>query len=707
MAKKNLNNRKYWEDREKAKLNKGIKDCNKLAKELEKQYKIAYKQIEKEINNIFEKYSKDNQLTYAEASKYLTGQEFSEWRKDIAGYMQELQENPEILLELETLSARSRITRWEEMLYEVDKILNNTTQTAEQQTTELLEDTYVENYNEEVFNISKQAGYVAKFSGVDQKTVKRTLSYPWSGSDYSSRLWNNKTKLRNTLKEEMTQMVIRGESSKKIASRVATRLDVNRKNAERLIRTEHAYVMNEASKKVYEELELEKYEFLATLDKRTCKDCGKLDGKIFNTKDAKAGFNYPPLHPNDRCTTVAHFEDDFLEDDTRFARDKNGKRIEVPANMTYDEWKKKYVDPDWKNDSSIDQDIKKEQDKKDKKKAKEEAKIKAAKEAKLKAEEEERKRKEAEEKARLEAERLEREKKEAEERAKIEEEKRKAAEEEKLKAQQEAEEAKKNAEEEATKKKAEEEAKKEAEAKAKKLEEENKKLKAAAKKKEPKKAKEKKKKLPTFKKDEAYKKWHLSDFNKIQKEWNDSVTEEEIDALVKYSGEEWYKLINKSLRGGKLTPREQTELDKINDKIDVISNALQRNKTTKDMKLYRGTSHSMFKDVLSEELLQKMKARKATVDELKTGLMGTIIKEKALCSTTTNFAVANNFYENVIVEIDVNRGSTGLANIAKWSEFQLESEVLMDKGTQFYIKDIDFDDERKIYYINVHYLGQE
>ena len=679
MTKKNLSNRKYWEDRERAKLNKGIKDCNKLAKELEKQYKIAYKQIEKEINNIFEKYSKDNQLTYAEASKYLTGSEFSEWRKDIAGYMQEIQENPEILLELNTLSARSRITRWEEMLYEVDKILNNTTQTTEQQTTELLEDTYAENYNEEVFNISKQAGYVAKFSGVDQETVKRTLSYPWSGSDYSSRLWSNKAKLRNTLKEEMTQMVIRGESSKKIASRVATRLDGNRKSAERLIRTEHAYVMNEASKKVYEELELEKYEFLATLDKRTCKDCGKLDGKIFNTKDAKAGFNYPPLHPNDRCTTIAHFEDDFLEDDTRFARDEKGKRIEVPANMTYDKWKKKYVDPDWKNDSEIDKDIKKEQAKIDKKKAKEDAK-----------------------KAKL----------EAEQRAK-EEEKRKA-EEAKFKAQQEAEEAKKKAEEEErkrkeaeeAKKKAETEAKKEAE-KAKKLEEENKKLKAEAKKKTPKKAKEKKKKLPTFKKDEAYKKWYLTDFNKIQKDWNDSLSAKEVESITKYTGEDWYKLMNRSLRGGKLTPREQQKLEKINEHVDIISAALQKNKTTKDMKLYRGTSDKMFKNVLSEELIEKMRARKATVDELKSELVGTIVKEEALCSTTTNLSVANNFYRNVIVTIDVNRGSTGLANVAKWSEFQLESEVLMDKGTQFYIKDIEFDDDRKIYYVNVHYLGQE
>ena len=63
------------------------------------------------------------------------------------------------------------------------------------------------------------------------------------------------------------------------------------------MQTEHSYVMNEASKYTYEDLNIGKYEFLATLDKRTCKDCGKLDGKVFNLKDAITGLNYPPLHP--------------------------------------------------------------------------------------------------------------------------------------------------------------------------------------------------------------------------------------------------------------------------------------------------------------------------------------------------------------------------------------------------------------------------
>ena len=48
--------------------------------------------------------------------------------------------------------------------------------------------------------------------------------------------------------------------------------------------------------------------------------------------------------PGDRCTTVQYYEDDEDEGNTRFARNKNGKRIEVPASMKYEEFKKKYID---------------------------------------------------------------------------------------------------------------------------------------------------------------------------------------------------------------------------------------------------------------------------------------------------------------------------------------------------------------------------
>ena len=291
------NNRDYWEKREEEKLNKGIKDCNKLAKELQSHYKKAYKEIEKEINNLFKKYAKDNELTYAEASKYLTSDEFKIWRTDIKGYLEMIEDNPEILLELNTLAMKSRITRLEALQYEIDKQLNKLNIEAEKGTKKLLTQTLKDDYYKNVYNISKEKGFLANFSGIDNKTIERVLSYPWSGANYSDRIWDNKKQLSKTIKNEITQMVIRGESSNKVAARVSEKMNASYKNAVRLVQTEHAYCMNEASKYTYEDLNIEKYEFLATLDKRTCKDCGKLDGKVFNLKDAITGLNYPPLHP--------------------------------------------------------------------------------------------------------------------------------------------------------------------------------------------------------------------------------------------------------------------------------------------------------------------------------------------------------------------------------------------------------------------------
>lgn len=338
------NNRDYWEKREEEKLNKGIKDCNKLAKELQSHYKKAYKEIEKEINNLFEKYAKDNELTYAEASKYLTGDEFKIWRTDIKGYLEMIEANPEVLLELNTLAMKSRITRLEALQYEIDKQLNKLNTEAEKGTKKLLTQTLKDDYYKNVYNISKEKGFLANFSGIDNKTIERVLSYPWSGSNYSERIWENKKQLGKTIKNEMTQMIIRGESSDKVAKRIAEKMDSSYKNAVRLVQTEHSYVMQQANKITYEDLGVEKYQFLATPSERTCKVCGNLDLKVFNVKDMIPGKNCNPMHPSCRCTSVMYYEDEEDENGTRFARDKNGKRIEIPSNMTFNEWKKKYID---------------------------------------------------------------------------------------------------------------------------------------------------------------------------------------------------------------------------------------------------------------------------------------------------------------------------------------------------------------------------
>lgn len=115
----------------------------------------------------------------------------------------------------------------------------------------------------------------------------------------------------------------------------------------------------------YEELDIEKYRFIATLDKRTCMHCAKLDNQVFSVKDRKLGKNFPPLHPLDRCSTVAEFDDDVTEGLQRRARDEDGKSILVPQDMSYNEWKKEYVNnvsTNIKNNGIIPQNEEKEEE---------------------------------------------------------------------------------------------------------------------------------------------------------------------------------------------------------------------------------------------------------------------------------------------------------------------------------------------------------
>ncbi|MBQ7526002.1 MAG: minor capsid protein [Abditibacteriota bacterium] len=121
----------------------------------------------------------------------------------------------------------------------------------------------------------------------------------------------------------------------------------------RLLRTESSHIAQEGAQKAYEEIGLEKYKILSTLDSVTCKRCGALDGVSIEVKERKPGVNSPPFHPNCRCTTVPDVDDLDLElddegnpiEEERVYRDENGKSVIGPE-MSYDEWKKKYVGGD-------------------------------------------------------------------------------------------------------------------------------------------------------------------------------------------------------------------------------------------------------------------------------------------------------------------------------------------------------------------------
>jgi len=211
-------------------------------------------------------------------------------------------------------------------------------------TTAFLKSIIPEAYYHTIFDIAQGVGEQPVFAAVNDKLINAIVKEPWSGENYSKRIWKNTNKLADDVREVLTEAAMSGESICKTSRKLSDAFDTSAYNSQRLIRTETTYACNQAEMASYEALDIDKYRFVATLDTRTSPICQKLDGEVFDTKDAQAGKNLPAMHPNCRSTTIPYFEEGMPEE--RIARDKDGKRIKVPADMKYDDWYKQYINPE-------------------------------------------------------------------------------------------------------------------------------------------------------------------------------------------------------------------------------------------------------------------------------------------------------------------------------------------------------------------------
>lgn len=240
-----------------------------------------------------------------------------------------------------TLAYEYRMKRLNTLLIKMDRKMRQLYNINIKDTTSFLKKIIPEAYYHTIFDISQGLGYLPQFSAVNTRLINQIVTDQWSGKNYSERIWWNVDKLAVDTRQILTTAAMTGESIYKTSRRLSQRFGQSAYCSQRLIRTETTYSCNQAELTAYKELDIEKYKFVATLDTRTSPACQGLDGKVFAVKDAKAGINLPAMHPNCRSTTISFFEG--YEPTVRAARDKDGKRIKVPADMTYPEWYKKYI----------------------------------------------------------------------------------------------------------------------------------------------------------------------------------------------------------------------------------------------------------------------------------------------------------------------------------------------------------------------------
>lgn len=289
-----LSNKSYWLKRSEE-LDKVAKMTEKeVMKKLSALYRDAFRSVEKEVNDFMMKYAVDHKLDYATVTQMLTPIDLAEYNEKI----QELHamyrdtKSEYIKIEIERLKARSKITRLRALQDAINVELCKVTH--EYQMT--LEDTLIGLFSDQYAKACELMGVMAP--GIPREAIKKIIEYPYAGKMFSDRIWDNKDALVKYIQQDLTVGIIRGDSIQKMARQLKKDLNVLYYQAERLVRTETNYAMNQAHLKGYKDSGVvEKYEFLAAHDKRTSKLCRDLDGEMFELSKAVVGENYPPMHP--------------------------------------------------------------------------------------------------------------------------------------------------------------------------------------------------------------------------------------------------------------------------------------------------------------------------------------------------------------------------------------------------------------------------
>ncbi len=334
----------YWKKRALAREAQSRKIANReLVKDILPAYDRAAKQITENVKQIFERYAKDGELTEAEARKLLNVRETEEVLNKLRDELKEIKDpqfRRKALNRLNAPAYAARISRLEALREQIYAEMAKVSDKEIETTGKVISNSCEHTYYRSIFDTQVGTGFAFSFTQLPQEAIHTVLGEAWSGAHFSRRVWHNTQMLAQEAEKVITSGIISGASVPRMAKQIEDVMQTGKYAATRLIRTEANRAYNAAELHSYEETEVEKYAFLATLDSQTCVVCGRLDGKIFPVAEAKEGINYPPMHPNDRCTTVAYFDELGLEGLKRRAKDpETGKTKIVPADLTWEEWK--------------------------------------------------------------------------------------------------------------------------------------------------------------------------------------------------------------------------------------------------------------------------------------------------------------------------------------------------------------------------------
>jgi len=154
-------------------------------------------------------------------------------------------------------------------------------------------------YYTNCYIFSKGIDYTLK--PLHNNLLKKIVEQKIDGKTFSDRIWDNKNKVAKEIKLEVNKFLNGETDVNDISKVIEKKFNANRYNSTRLVRDSIGRVQEGANEVWRKQHDIKYVLWDATLDKRTCSDCGSLDGNTYESDNAPDC----PRHVLCRCTLIS------------------------------------------------------------------------------------------------------------------------------------------------------------------------------------------------------------------------------------------------------------------------------------------------------------------------------------------------------------------------------------------------------------------
>ena len=236
-----MRNAEYWAERALNEALMGERSVLEYENALLDAYRVALREIKKDLESFFSKYARENKVTYAEARRRLVSAEMKEFKATVKMWLDYARQNGwnRVYIQyLEKLLNMKYITRLEmleaDIRYQIELIENN----KEKNIKDLMEINYLAAYYVRYHDFATGAEMSVRFDTIDAHTLAQAVAKKWDDGNYSTRVWNDRNRLVKAMATILPQSFSRGLNVNKLGDMLAKELNVSQNRGRTLARTE-------------------------------------------------------------------------------------------------------------------------------------------------------------------------------------------------------------------------------------------------------------------------------------------------------------------------------------------------------------------------------------------------------------------------------------------------------------------------------------